>query len=666
MNKGLLLLIWVWILLSAGSSGLQSNAQNAPITSIATVGNAVPGQPVVVPVTVTSFNNIGSMTLTLDYDYSKLHYTSALKNPALSGSFNVGDNDMGNGIHRLVLGWFGSGVSLPDGSSLVDYTFEYQMGTAPLTWFDMGPSCEYTNPSATILNDIPTSTYYINGLVCGALPDPGPISGINTLCQGQAAVSYGISPMSNVLGYNWLVPPGAVLTSGANTNSILVDYPSDALSGNITVCGIGECGNGPVAVLLVTVNPLPVANAGNDITIGYSTSTQLNAASGGPGIINYHWSPENLLLDPDIQNPQTIQLTSGTVFHLEVTNAATLCLSGDEMTVNITGGPLGVNPMAVPFAVCRGQNSQLYANAGGGSGIYTYSWTCVPAGNPPWSSAIANPIVSPDSSTQYLVSVYDDFNTTSGTTGLEVHQLPKAFMSGGGQICDDGSVVSMQVDLTGTAPWTIMYSDGFAATTINGIMQSPYIITTSAAGQYSVIAVIDQYCQGTASGTAVITVFPVPAAPVISLIGYLLSSDAVFGNQWYRNDTAIAGADGQFLTAEVSGFYSDIESLNGCSSDTSNVIEVVITGLSDNLLNSVIVYPNPFKNNCYLIIPGHLSLDLILSIYNCNGKMVRQTEISTPGLHNSIKLDFNELSPGMYILQLRTDSGIRRIKLLLQ
>lgn len=188
-------LSFIWFILFPIAAGIimrpiLADAQNAPVTTAATVNNAVTNQPVTIPVTVTGFNNIGSVTLSLDYNTSQLQYISATHNPALAGPFNVGDNDLGNGIHRLVLSWFGSGVSLPDGSSIVEYTFTYLSGTATLDWFDMGPSCLYSDADANILNDIPTSEYYINGRVCGILPLPGAIIGLNALCQeiGRAHV----------------------------------------------------------------------------------------------------------------------------------------------------------------------------------------------------------------------------------------------------------------------------------------------------------------------------------------------------------------------------------------------------------------------------------------------------------------------------------------------
>ena len=57
-------------------------AQNAPITTAATVGGAVPGT-VAVPITVTGFNNIGAISLTIDYNYSVLHFVNGVLNSQL-------------------------------------------------------------------------------------------------------------------------------------------------------------------------------------------------------------------------------------------------------------------------------------------------------------------------------------------------------------------------------------------------------------------------------------------------------------------------------------------------------------------------------------------------------------------------------------------------------
>ena len=62
----------------------------------------------------------------------------------------------------------------------------------------------------------------------------------------------------------------------------------------------------------------------------------------------------------------------------------------------------------------------------------------------------------------------------------------------------------MTVTLTGTAPWSITYTDGVTPVTVPGIMTSPYTISGAADGSYVLSAVSDANCTGTFSGSAAI------------------------------------------------------------------------------------------------------------------------------------------------------------------
>lgn len=91
---------------------------------------------------------------------------------------------------------------------------------------------------------------------------PGSITGLSTVCQGQSSVTYSISSVANATGYQWTVPSGANIMNGQGTTSITVDYSTAAISGDVTVMGTNDCGNGPIQTSSITVNPLPAA-AGN-------------------------------------------------------------------------------------------------------------------------------------------------------------------------------------------------------------------------------------------------------------------------------------------------------------------------------------------------------------------------------------------------------------------
>jgi hypothetical protein len=639
-------------------------SQNAPVTTAGTIGGALPGT-VTVPVTVTNFNNIGAISLSLDYNNSVLQFLQGTPNPQVPSLTTI-DNDLGNGYHRLVMGWFGSGISLANGSTIMTLSFTYISGVTTLAWFDNGPSCEYADGNYYVLNDIPQSTYYINGYVCGVIGNPGPITGDNSVCEGQQGVSYSIAPIINATSYNWTVPAGAVIAGGGNTSSIVVDYPVGTLSGLVSVYAVSPCGNGPPSQLPVTLNTLPVADAGNDFPIPYGTSTTLYAASGGSGSFSYHWSPEALLLNPDVQNPQTVVLYNTTVFSLLVTNLTTLCHNNDEVVVTITGGPLTLNPIAIPGEICAGQTSQLFSNAGGGSGNYTYQWTSNPPGTPPWNSNLEDPQVSPDVSTQYFISVFDGFNTVSGSTYVTVNQLPAATISGGASLCDDGSTTTLTIDLTGSPPWSFIYSDGVNSFNVSGQMTTPYLIVTSDPGNYTVLFVQDANCTGVSNGSATVTVSPVPATPVISQNGFELISSSCCGNQWFLDGVAIPGAINQTYTPVLIGTYFDIVTINGCSSDTSNTIIVTIISIDEKKSEHIYFYPNPAINWIKLLCTGQNCRNIHIRIMNSFGKPVKEFYPDKMSQVNELQLFIGDLMPGFYFVKFLDEKESYIIKLVIQ
>jgi len=236
-----------------------------------------------------------------------------------------------------------------------------------------------------------------------------------TVCEGtevilEAFPVNGLPPYS----YQWNVP-------GA-TDSLLFLVPP--VGNNMYIVEINDkCLHPLYDTAAVLVHPRPVAFAGNDTAIANGTSVTLHGqASGGYGVYNYSWnsSPPGFL--STLQNPSTGNLFSSTIFNLEVTDASTACVSAtDPVIVAVEGGPLSVNPVATPAAVCLGMSTQLFALSGGGSGFYTYNWHSDPSG---FTSSEPNPFVSPSENTIYHLTVNDGFNQISGSTQVSVHPLP--------------------------------------------------------------------------------------------------------------------------------------------------------------------------------------------------------------------------------------------------
>ena len=182
----------------------------------------------------------------------------------------------------------------------------------------------------------------------------------------------------------------------------------------------------------------PVANSGNDTTVNNGTILTLHgSATGGTGTLSWHWEPANLLVNPDVQNPTTVNMGASTTFSLTVTDGIG-CHGYDNMMVTVVGGPLGVNTTADPSPICLGESCQLMAIPTGGSGNYTYTWSSNPPG---FSSNISNPLVYPVVTTSYSVQLFDGFSAVNSSATVTVHPKP---------VADAGSNVSIPYGTTTT------------------------------------------------------------------------------------------------------------------------------------------------------------------------------------------------------------------------
>lgn len=86
------------------------------------------------------------------------------------------------------------------------------------------------------------------------MPDPaGAITGQDTICQGTGNVAYNVPSIPGATQYNWSVPSGVTISAGAGTNQVTLQYGPSALSGNITVKGSNDCGDGVEASKAVIV-----------------------------------------------------------------------------------------------------------------------------------------------------------------------------------------------------------------------------------------------------------------------------------------------------------------------------------------------------------------------------------------------------------------------------
>jgi len=349
-------------------------------------GLSAGGQP---PLTFTWKNSVGTIIgSTLDLiDIPAENYTLEVNDDqdciTTAGPFvveEIGAPDIDDSGLTITPANFGSG-----NGAITGIQISSQWPISSYTWYD-----EDLNVvgNALDLTAVPTGYYellVIDENTCEANAGPyfvneiggpltaNPSANPDVICRGESSLlSPGAGGGIGEYEYAWSSnPPGfnSTLQNPVVTPSVDTRYYILIIDHDLNVMDSVD----------IQVNELPEPNAGADHTIAHGISTFLQgSASLGSGNYHYYWTPVDKLEEATVQNPQTKNLYETTTFFLEVEDAVTGCLSEspDETMVQIREGMLSVNPIVLPDPiVCMGEVFELHANAGGGSGNYTYEWT---------------------------------------------------------------------------------------------------------------------------------------------------------------------------------------------------------------------------------------------------------------------------------------------------
>jgi hypothetical protein len=118
----------------------------------------------------------------------------------------------------------------------------------------------------------------------------GPLDGM--VCAGETGVVFSVFPIPEATGYVWILPFGASITDGYNTNQITVSFSNNAITGFVTVYGTNSYGFGPLSpAFSLTINSPPIIDeqpqspapiyAGSGIAV-------FTVSASGSGL-NYQW-----------------------------------------------------------------------------------------------------------------------------------------------------------------------------------------------------------------------------------------------------------------------------------------------------------------------------------------------------------------------------------------
>ncbi|NOG56816.1 MAG: M6 family metalloprotease domain-containing protein [Bacteroidetes bacterium] len=513
-----------------------------------------------------------------------------------------------------------SGGSSLNSTSVANPTASPTSTTTYTVTVTSSAGCTSTDQVMVTVNPIPTADAGNNKSIC---------IGASTTIGGSPTGPSGSS-------YSW--SGGSSLSSASAANPTA--SPTSTTTYTVTVTSSAGCTS--TDQVIVTVNPIPTADAGNNKSICIGASTTIGGSPTGPSGSTYSWSGGSSLNSTSAANP-TASPTSTTTYTVTVTSSAG-CTSTDQVMVTVN--PIPTADAGVDKTICNGSSVSIGGSPTGPSGS-SYSWS---GGSSLNSTIAANPTASPTSTTTYTVTVTSSAGCTStDQVMVTVNPIPTADAGVDKTICN-GSSVSIGGSPTGPSGSSYSWSGGSSlnSTSVANPTASPTSTTT-----YTVTVTSSVGC--TSTDQVMVTVNSVDNS--VSQSGFVLTANQVGATyQWIGCGSTptgpISGETGRSFTPSINGDYAVIVSLGNCI-DTSACIPVIGVGIEKfEKANSISIFPNPNNGNFKIDMGTYYSSTALVSIRDIQGKMIYKTN----ALNQVLEVNLN-ISAGIYFIEINSIKG---------
>lgn len=373
------------------------------------------------------------------------------------------------------------------------------------------------------------------------------------LCFGQttnltANVSGGMGPFS----YQW--------NTGQTSQTI-----SNVSGGgyNVTVTGAGA-GCAATASVTIVANPQIIVNTSPNNAITCATTATISAtANGGTAPLSYQWS-NGATGQSTVVNTGTYVITVTDLYGCTATNTVTVQASNSTLGVTLNQPPV----------LCNGATTTLNANATGGFGGYTYSWTNGSTTNSTVSGA-GNQCVTVTDAGGCVVQACV---TITENTQLLINIPPPA------TVCNGAATTVTGFASGGQAPYAYAWSTGQMSQSI-----------TAPAGNYTITVTDAIGCTSSASVT-ITEAAAISAAPTATAV-------TCFGGS---NGSASANASGG-----TPGYYYSWAPYGGSSPSASGlmsgVFTVTVTDALGCAVTSTVTIPQPLAISATVTVNNNVS-----------------------------------------------------------
>lgn len=648
-----------------------STLTNGQVVTCVLTSNATCANP------TTATSTAITMTVTPTETPSVSSAITSGTNPACAGTSVTFTATPGNGGTTPSYQWQVNGVNVGTNSST--YTTSTLANGQVVT-------CILTSNAACTSPTTATST----GITMSVNPSVTPAvttaitSGNNPTCAG-ASVIFTATPSNGgtTPSYQWKVDG---VNAGTNSSTF---NTTTLTNGQVVTCVLTStavCANPATATSTgITMNvssaltpavSAAITSGANPSCSGASVTFTATPTNGG-AIPSYQWKVDGVNAGTNSATFTTSALTNGQVVTCELTsnsacaNPTTATSTGITMTVSPTV-PAGIATAITSGSnpACAGTSLIFTASPANGGTTPSYQWkvdgvntgtnsatfttntlttgqvvTCVLTSN----SACASPAtatsagitmtINPSVMPAVSVSLTSGTNPTCEGTSLTFTAAPT----------NGGTTPSYQWQVNGVNVGT--NSTTFNTSTLANGQVVTCILTSNAACA----------SPGNATSTGVtININPIPATPVISQAGSILTSSSATGNQWYLNGNPISGATNQTYTIAQNGSYTVVVTANGCSSAISAPLVMSTVGIYPSNDKTILsVYPNPGDGNISVSIETLERSNYTLEIKNTLGQLIYQDMLTDFSGTYSKQMNISGFGGGIYLLGLiNTNSEI--------
>jgi uncharacterized protein (TIGR02145 family) len=352
----------------------------APVTTIPVL-SACPGTSVDIPITVGGFNNIGSVSLTLHYNPSALTYAGATNT---SGYPGLSCNGNEQGVVTVSTSAT-TGVTYPDNTVLFTMHFNYAGGSANLSWFDNGTCCQYLDGGLVVLDDTPTSSYYINGHVNENLAVGTPVfttGATSSRCQAAESVAY-TATAANSSGITYSLD--ALSTAAGNSIDLItgtVNFTAAWAGTSVITATATGCDGPKTSEHTVTVSPLlpvsiTVSSSASTVCAGTEVTFTATSVNGGAAPV-YQWKVNGSNAGTNDTSFSYIPSNGDLVTCM--VNSTISCVSGNPATSDAIvltvhpQHPVSVSIAASANPACEGIPVTFTATPVNGGPVPAYQW----------------------------------------------------------------------------------------------------------------------------------------------------------------------------------------------------------------------------------------------------------------------------------------------------